>query len=97
MIGKRLLRWRQVGEVQMQSQEVFRDDALAGKVILVTGGGGGLGREIAHGLSGRKAKVHICGRRQGLLDDTAGEIRASPVRPFMPIPATSAMPTQSTP
>ncbi len=74
MIGKRLLRWRQVGEVQMQSQEVFRDDALAGKVILVTGGGGGLGREIAHGLSGRKAKVHICGRRQGLLDDTAGEI-----------------------
>jgi NAD(P)-dependent dehydrogenase (short-subunit alcohol dehydrogenase family) len=56
------------------SRNIFREDALAGKVILVTGGGGGLGREIAHALSARKAKVHICGRRQALLDDTAGDI-----------------------
>lgn len=62
--------------------DVFRDDAMAGKVILVTGGGGGLGREIAHALSGRKAKVHICGRRQALLDDTAqaiSQVTGSPV------------------
>ena len=57
-----------------KSRDIFREDALAGKVILITGGGGGLGREIAHALSARKAKVHICGRRQALLDDTAGEI-----------------------
>lgn len=51
--------------------DVFRDDALAGKVILVTGGGGGLGREIAQALSNRNAKVHISGRRQALLDEAA--------------------------
>ena len=56
--------------------QIFKDDVLAGKTVLVTGGGGGLGKEIALALSERKAVVHICGRRQNLLDDTAAEIRA---------------------
>lgn len=55
---------------------IFRDDALAGKAILVTGGGGGLGREIARALSALGAQVHICGRRQGLLTETAEAIAA---------------------
>ncbi|WP_068076256.1 SDR family oxidoreductase [Novosphingobium lentum] len=57
-----------------QKRDLFRDDALDGKVVLVTGGGGGLGKEIAHALAGRKARVHICGRRLALLEETAAEI-----------------------
>ena len=45
------------------SQDIFRDDALAGKSVLVTGGGGGLGLEISKALAAKGAKVHICGRR----------------------------------
>jgi NAD(P)-dependent dehydrogenase (short-subunit alcohol dehydrogenase family) len=59
-----------------QAGDMFRQDALAGKAILVTGGGGGLGREIAQALSARQALVHICGRRLGLLEAAAAEITA---------------------
>lgn len=55
---------------------VFREDALAGKVVLVTGGGGGLGREVAGAMARLGATVHICGRRQGLLEETAAELAA---------------------
>jgi short-subunit dehydrogenase len=53
---------------------IFSDEVLAGKSVLVTGGGSGLGKEIARAMSGHGAVVHICGRRQALLDETAAEI-----------------------
>jgi NAD(P)-dependent dehydrogenase (short-subunit alcohol dehydrogenase family) len=58
------------------SMDIFRDDALKGKSVLVTGGGGGLGKEIGKALAAKGAKVHICGRRPQVLEDAAAEISA---------------------
>lgn len=58
------------------SMDIFRDDALKGKSVLVTGSGGGLGKEIGKALAARGAKVHICGRRPQVLEDAAAEISA---------------------
>ncbi len=54
--------------------DIFLDDALAGKSVLVTGGGSGLGKEITRALVAKGAVVHICGRRANVLEETASEI-----------------------
>jgi len=56
--------------------EIFRSDVLAGKSILVTGGGSGLGLEISRALAAKGAIVHICGRRANVLEAAAAEIGA---------------------
>jgi NAD(P)-dependent dehydrogenase (short-subunit alcohol dehydrogenase family) len=53
---------------------MFKDGLLKDKRILVTGGGTGIGREIAAKYVELGAEVWICGRRGGVLDQTAGEI-----------------------
>ena len=53
---------------------MFEANLLRGKRILVTGGGSGLGREIAERYLQLGAEVHICGRRQQMLDATAAEL-----------------------
>src|SRR3546814_121197 len=56
--------------------DIFRTDVLAGKSILVTGGGSGLGLEISKALHAKGATVHICGRRASALEAAAAAIAA---------------------
>ncbi len=44
-------------------------------VSLITGGGTGLGKEMAIGFAALGAHVYICGRRKDVLDQAAREIR----------------------
>lgn len=54
----------------------FAPDLLLGRTALVTGGGTGLGRAIAFGLSAAGARVVIAARREDVLRSTANEISA---------------------
>ena len=56
---------------------MFKTDLLAGKKILVTGGGTGLGRSIGRRYLELGARLVICGRRKEVLDATADEFRAA--------------------
>src|SRR5689334_12690546 len=56
---------------------MFKDGLLAGKRILVTGAGSGLGREIAQRYLALGAQLYICGRRQGVLDECAAQLMAT--------------------
>ncbi|MBI1238693.1 MAG: SDR family oxidoreductase [Alphaproteobacteria bacterium] len=53
---------------------MFRSDLLKGKRILVTGGGTGLGKEMADEYAMLGAEIYICGRRGPVLEETAQEI-----------------------
>ena len=50
---------------------MFRSDLLAGKRILVTGGGTGLGRAMTERFLQLGASCFICGRRQAVVEETA--------------------------
>jgi len=53
---------------------MFKEDLLKNKRILVTGGGTGLGKEMATHYGQHGADLYICGRRENVLKDTATEI-----------------------
>ncbi|EPL3138002.1 SDR family oxidoreductase [Pseudomonas aeruginosa] len=53
---------------------LFSTDALAGKRILITGGGTGLGKGMAKHLALHGAEVHLWGRRLEVLQAAAEEI-----------------------
>tara|TARA_B100001113_G_scaffold146107_1_gene119725 strand:- start:603 stop:1472 length:870 start_codon:yes stop_codon:yes gene_type:complete len=53
---------------------MFKSDLLKDKRILVTGGGTGLGKEMASHFAKHGAEIYICGRRENVLKDTADEI-----------------------
>lgn len=48
---------------------------MTGQVALVTGGGSGIGRALAHELGRRGAAVAVMGRRPDALEETVAELR----------------------
>src|SRR4030088_835846 len=55
---------------------MFKEGLLKGKRILITGGGTGLGREIAAKSLALGAELWLCGRRGAVLENTAKELVA---------------------
>ena len=55
---------------------MFNTDLLHNKRVLITGGGTGLGKGMAGRFLELGATVHICGRRQEVLEQTAAELAA---------------------
>tara|TARA_B110000014_G_scaffold264474_1_gene266529 strand:- start:4086 stop:4979 length:894 start_codon:yes stop_codon:yes gene_type:complete len=53
---------------------MYKDNLLKGKRILITGGGTGLGKEMARYLLKYGAEVIICGRREEILENTSKEL-----------------------
>ena len=55
---------------------MFKENLFKGKRILITGGGTGLGKEIAAKYLELGAELWLAGRRGGVLEDTAKELMA---------------------
>ena len=53
---------------------MFKSGLLKGKRILITGGGTGLGKEMADEYAKLGAEVYICGRRGPVVEETAKEM-----------------------
>ena len=61
----------------MRTSELFD---LTGKVAIVTGGGGGIGRQMAEGLAELGADLVLCSRQLERCQRTAGDLRKLGVR-----------------
>ena len=66
---------------------MFTKPIFAGKTILVTGGGTGLGKSMSHYLAKLGADIIITSRRQEVLDATAAEIQESTGSQVLPMAA----------
>ncbi len=68
------------------SKLMFKDGLMKGERILVTGGGTGLGKEMAEAFVKLGAEVYICGRRGDVLKDAADELMGKHGGQVWPIP-----------
>src|SRR5207302_9413091 len=67
--------------------DVFRDDVLAGHVALVTGGGTGICRGIAHAYARLGADVCIVSRKPDVIARAADELRTATGRDVLGVSA----------
>jgi short-subunit dehydrogenase involved in D-alanine esterification of teichoic acids len=74
---------------------MFQPGLLAGKKILVTGGGTGLGATLGRRFVELGAELVICGRRLEVLEETAAASGATSTAPSRRSAATSATQTRS--
>lgn len=65
----------------MQFHSIFRDNLFSGHTYLVTGGGSGIGRVVAHELASLGANVVIAGRKVEKLEQVRDEIATATGRP----------------
>ena len=59
--------------------DVLRPELLAERTVLITGGGTGLGQAMAHRFGALGARIGICGRRAGPLQETCAALHAAGV------------------
>lgn len=62
------------------TRDVFSDGLFRDQVIVVTGGGTGIGLEVARLVGRLGARVAICGRREDVLRDAAARLERDGVR-----------------
>jgi NAD(P)-dependent dehydrogenase (short-subunit alcohol dehydrogenase family) len=65
---------------------MFKPGLLKGQRILVTGGGTGLGKVMAEAYQLLGATIYICGRRGGVLEETAKELMDAHGGKVVPVP-----------
>ncbi|MFZ4736062.1 MAG: SDR family oxidoreductase [Bradymonadia bacterium] len=66
----------------MKASQVYRPELLRDQVVIVTGGGSGIGREIAFECGRLGARVAIGGRKPERLAETAADLRAEGIEVF---------------
>lgn len=67
-------------------QTIFRDDLLAGKTLLISGAGSGMGKAMAYLAAKLGANVAICGRDPEKLETTRSLIREGLDRDILTVP-----------
>src|SRR3990167_2139900 len=73
---------------------VYRDDLFAGKVVLVSGAGSGIGKAIAFLLARLGATLALCGRKRDALEECAEKLHALSGREAFVHPMTIRDPAQ---
>lgn len=59
---------------------IFNQDTLENRVIIITGGGSGIGRQLAQTLGEHGANIAICGRREDVLKHACSEMGDNDIR-----------------